>query len=85
MASLVADFKAIDAPKKWRAFHAATAKDLDVFAAQFHKLSVAVTPKAKWAAMEAARKSAVAEMKPVGKRFDKRVDAEHLLRCGSQF
>jgi hypothetical protein len=84
-ASLLADLQAIKAPPKWRAFHSASVADLKVVSGEFHKLSVAVTPKTKRAVAADRLNSARAASKPAGERFDKRVDAQHLLRCGSQF
>jgi hypothetical protein len=84
-ASFAADFKAIDAPKKWQAFRAATVKDLDAVSSQLHKVSVVITPKAKWTVIGDAAKSALGVVGPAEKRANKRFAGENLLRCGKQF
>ena len=85
LASFVADFKAIDPPKKWQTFHDATLADATAMSAAYHKLSVAVTPKLTWTAINARIDTAQAVVNPTAKRFDRRADAQHLVRCGSQW
>jgi hypothetical protein len=84
-AGFVADFKAIDAPKKWRSFHKASVADLEAYGAQIHKASVATTPKRTVGANWQTIKAAQADARPIGKRLKNRFNGEHLARCYSQF
>jgi hypothetical protein len=84
-AGFATDFKAIDAPKKWRRFHKATVADIEAYGALIHKASVATGPKRTARANFTTIRGAEAEGKAIAKRADKRFAAEHLLRCGSQF
>jgi hypothetical protein len=84
-AGFVADFKAIDAPKKWRSFHKASVADMEAYGAQIHKASVAIGPKLTTRANVAKIQQAAAAVKPIAKRANRRFNAEGLLRCGSQF
>jgi len=83
-ASFAADFRAIDAPKKWQAFRAATIKDLDATSGAIQKLSVAITPKTKWTDILAAAIATI-PARPAEKRANKRFAAANLPRCGNQF
>jgi hypothetical protein len=84
-ASFVADYKAIKAPKKWRAFHGAAVADLEAIAAEHHKTSVAITPKTKRSVMLDRIYRGEAAAAPTATRLVRRFKSEHLLRCGSQF
>ncbi len=84
-AGFASDFKAIDAPKKWRRFHKATVADIEAYGALIHKASVATGPKRTARANFTTIRGIEAEGKSIAKRADKRFAAEHLLRCGSQF
>jgi hypothetical protein len=81
----VADFKAIDAPKKWRAFHKASVADLQAYGAVIHRASVGTSAKLSRKANAQVIVKAEADLKPIGKRANKRFGAEGLQRCGSQF
>ena len=83
-ASFAADFKAIDAPKKWQAFRAATIKDLDDTSGAIQKLSVSITPKSKWTDIIAAAIATISAG-PAEKRANERFAAANLPRCGRQF
>jgi hypothetical protein len=85
VASFAADLEAIKAPPKWRAFHKASVADVNAVSAEYHQVSVALTPKSKRAVMADRLNSADAKMNPVGKRINKRFNGENLLRCGSQW
>jgi hypothetical protein len=84
-AGFAADFKAITPPAKWRSFHKATVADFEAYRAELHKASVAITPKTKPAVINDRINSGEAAVQPIVKRANKRFNAEHLLRCGSQF
>jgi hypothetical protein len=84
-ASFIADFKAIDAPKKWSAFHKATLADMKAYGAQIHSASRAVTPKLSRLAIDVRITTAEHAVAPISKRADRRFSGEGLLRCGSQF
>jgi hypothetical protein len=81
----VADFKAIKAPTRYRAFHSATVADLAAFGTLVHNASVAVAPKSSTASAFAALGRFGKAGKPIYKRADRRLDAKGLYRCGSQF
>jgi hypothetical protein len=84
-AGFTADFKAIDAPKRWRSFRKATLADMNAYGGLIHKASVATGPKHSVGANVRTIRSIEAEAKPIARRANKRFAAEHLLRCGSQF
>jgi hypothetical protein len=83
--SFAADYAAIKAPAKHRAFHRATVADLKAYRAELHKASTAVTPKTKRAVVLDRIDSGEAAVAPIAKRADKRFAGENLARCGKQF
>ena len=84
-ASFVADYAAIKAPAKHRAFHRATVADMKAYGAELHKASAAVTPKTKRAVVLDRFDSGNAAVAPIVKRADKRFTGANLARCGKQF
>jgi hypothetical protein len=84
LAAWIADTKALKPPAKWRAFHKAQLAEMTAFAGAYHRLSVAVTPKMTWAAINDRVDTAQAVVGPASKRYDRRADAQNLVRCGSQ-
>jgi hypothetical protein len=84
-ASYLADFKALDAPKKHAAFHKAAVADIEAYGAAIHRASVAVTPKSTSPAAIATVDRAESTLGPIAKRGDRRFDAQGLYRCGSHF
>jgi hypothetical protein len=82
---LGADFKAVQAPKRWAAFRSATIADIAAFNGHVARYAGAVTPNSTAAGVLAAERSFRAAAGPVTKRINKRFDAQGLLRCGSQF
>jgi hypothetical protein len=84
-ASFLADVKAVDAPKKWRAFHKATVSDMETYAGVLHRTSVAVTPKMSAAKAGAVTDKGEVQVTPAAKRLEKRFTSENLPRCGTQF
>jgi hypothetical protein len=83
--SFTADVKAIDAPKKWQAFHAATVKDLTVVNGQLQKVSARITPKTKRSVISNEMLSSLRAVAPVETRMNKRFADRNLPRCGHQF
>jgi hypothetical protein len=81
----VADFKAVDAPKQWRAFRAATVADLKTIDTAATQFSATLTPKTSNAAFVAQIKTFNAKVTTADKRTTKRFDKQNLFRCGSQF
>jgi hypothetical protein len=79
------DFNAVKAPKKWRSFKTATARDLAAVELALAQFATAVTPKSSVASVLAAETRYRADVKGPGKRFDKRVNGQGLFRCGSDF
>jgi hypothetical protein len=84
-AGFAADYKAIDAPKKWSAFHKATLADIQAYGALIHKASVATSPKVSRKANVTRITKLQADAQPIAKRANRQFHAEGLLRCGSQF
>ena len=84
-ASFAADFKAVEAPKKWQAFRAAQVKDMNTVSAGLNKVSAAITPKAKTTTIQSSARSALSTVLPAENRAVKRFAAENLPRCGKQF
>jgi hypothetical protein len=84
-ASFIADFKAVDAPKKWRRFHSASVADLEAYGALIHRAAVASESKASVSAIGARVDNLEASANPLAKRANRRFNAEGLRRCGSQF
>jgi hypothetical protein len=80
-----ADFKAVKAPKRWRAFHKATVADIAAYGAVIHQASASVGPKSSSSAQVAAHQRLVKTARPIVKRANRRLDGEGLFRCGSQF
>ena len=84
-ASFVADFRAVDAPKKWRAFRAASLADMRAYGGLVDR-AVAVSGSNLGAGAMDARVTRIEnEANPVAKRANDRFSAHGLLRCGSQF
>ena len=83
--AFVTDFKAVDAPKKWRSFRSASVADLETIEGSISHFSATLTPKASNAALIAGIDGFNAKARPADRRANKRFDGEGLFRCGSQF
>jgi hypothetical protein len=83
-AAFSADFKAIAPPKKWAAFHKASAADIAAVSTAVHRASVSVTPSSS-ATVAATAQSTNSSMRAAGTGAAVRFDAQGLYRCGSQF
>jgi hypothetical protein len=83
--AFVADYKAIDAPPKWRRFHNAMVADMEELGTAIHQASVAITPTTKTDAFVATFTKFSKVNRTISKRADKRLDAQNLHRCGSHF
>jgi hypothetical protein len=81
----VGKFKAVKAPKRWRAFHKANVADIAAYGAAIHQASASVGPKSSSSAQVAAHQRLVRTARPIEKRANRRLDGEGLFRCGSQF
>lgn len=81
----VADVKAVKAPKKWRAFHAASVADMGTILAAMGRLSATVSPNASASAVAAGISNYRQSVTPAAKRANQRFEARGLHRCGSQF
>ncbi|HWM09152.1 MAG TPA: hypothetical protein VNO82_07400 [Solirubrobacteraceae bacterium] len=84
-AGFLADYQALDAPKKHAAFHKASVADIKAYGAGIHSASTAIGPKTDLNAVSTRVDSAEANVRPVAKRADRRFDAQGLYRCGSHF
>ena len=81
----VADLKGVKAPKKWRAFHAASVADMTTVLTAIGSLSATVSPSATVSTVRAEIRSYVRTAKPAGNRANRRFEAHGLHRCGAQF
>jgi hypothetical protein len=84
-ATFVADFKAVKAPKKWRAYRAKQLADLTAIHSALADFSGAVTAHSTRAVALDAVLTYAKAIKRVGKGSDRRFDAQGLVRCGSGF
>jgi hypothetical protein len=84
-AAMLADYRAIEPSKKWRAFHKATVADLQAYAPVLHRASVDITRKSGGADIAKAADRYNASVTPLGPRVNKRFNDANLLRCGKQF
>ena len=83
--TFVADFKAVKAPKKWRAFRTASVSDLDLAITHIHSFATAITPKSTPTEIRQAIATFNKAEVPVEKRREKRFDGKDLFRCGTAF
>ena len=83
--SFVADLEAVDAPKKWRAFHAASLADMRAYGALIHQTVGLAEGKLGASAIDARVTRIESSAEPIARRAGDRFGAEGLLRCGSQF
>jgi hypothetical protein len=83
--AFVADFKAVDAPKKWRSFRSASVADLRTIDSAASQFSATLTPNSSNAAMVAGINSFNAKARAADKRAAKRFNKQNLFRCGSDF
>jgi hypothetical protein len=83
--AFVTDFKAVDAPKKWRSFRSASVADLQTIETAANQFSATLTPSSGSAALVAGMDRFDAKIKPAEKRSNKRFNEQNLFRCGSQF
>ena len=81
----LADFKAVKAPRKWRAFHAASVADTTTILTGIGQLSATVSPSATTSSVVAGIRSYRTSVTPAAKRANRRFEARGLHRCGSQF
>jgi hypothetical protein len=76
-------FSALPAPKKFRAFKKATVADNTAINAALGTWSTALGPKPGAARIIPATTAFVRSAKPVVKRFNDRMDEQHVLACGT--
>jgi hypothetical protein len=81
----MAAFSSIKAPKKWKAFKTASARDMATVELQMAHLATALTPSTTIASASAAQYRFNAAAGPANKRMNHRFDAKGLYRCGSAF
>jgi hypothetical protein len=79
-----ADFKAIKAPKKWRAFKRATVADNAAMAAYLSDVSTFLGRRPSVSRIQAAETRFGSRNDALTKRYNKRMDAQHLTLCGSE-
>jgi hypothetical protein len=79
-----ADFKAVKAPKKWRAFKRATVADNAFVAAWLADVAAYLGPNPSISRIRAAVTRFDPKLKGLGERYNKRMDAQHLTLCGSE-
>ena len=78
-------FGSVKAPKQWKAFKTAAAKDLAAAELTIAKYGAKVKPSTSFAGALAAEQAFRTDAAPVAKRINKRFDGEGLFRCGSAF
>jgi hypothetical protein len=83
--NFVADYKALKPTAKWRGFHKNMVADLEAYGVVLHRASTTITRKMKPAPFIDAYTGLAADLRPIGKRADKRLDGANLQRCGSHF
>lgn len=79
-----ADFKAVKAPKKWRAFKRATVADNAAYAAWLSDVTAFLGPNPSIGRTQAAITRFDPKLNGLSKRYNKRMDAQHLTLCGSE-
>jgi hypothetical protein len=83
-ARFASDFKSVKAPKKWRAFKRATVADNAFYAAWLADVSAYLGPNPSVSRLRAGVARFDPKLKGFNKRYNKRMDAQHLSLCGSQ-
>ena len=81
----LADFRAVKAPKRWKAFRAASVADMAVVSTALGQISSTLTPTSSPAVMNAAQKRYTGATSAARKRANRRFDAQGLFRCGSGY
>jgi hypothetical protein len=84
LGAFIADFGAVKAPKKWRAYRKAAMADMTAVKRAMTRFNATVTPKTSFTQATTAVDSFEQTATPIGKRIERRFDREHLFRCGSQ-
>jgi hypothetical protein len=77
-------FAAVKAPKRWRAFHRAAVRDHAAAAAVYADLAAGLGPNASVQRALATAARLAPRYDRIVKRYDRRMDAENVLSCGSQ-
>jgi hypothetical protein len=80
----VADFKAIPAPKKWQGFKRATVADNASYQAIFSGVAASLGPHPTARQTLAALDKYGPRARALTKRYNRRMDGQHLFRCGPQ-
>jgi hypothetical protein len=76
-------FKGVKTPKKWRAFRRAAVRDHAAAGAVMADWSAFLGSKPSTSRAAAAEKRFGPRLDAIGARYDRRMDAEHVLSCGS--
>jgi hypothetical protein len=83
--ALIADFNAVKAPKKWRSFRTASAKDLRSLEVAVAQYAATVKPNSSVATVLGAEAKYRQAARTPGKSLNHRMDGHGLFRCGSAF
>jgi hypothetical protein len=83
MSAFAADVRAVPAPARFRAFKRATVTDVSAMSAVYATWSAAIAKNHSAKSILAATSTAERGLNPVVKRFNARMDAKHVLSCGS--
>jgi hypothetical protein len=81
LASFAGDLRSMKAPARYKAFKAATVKDVVAMRGAWTKLAKGVAAHPQRAAVVSSVVSFVKTTQPVGQRFDKRMRSNHVLSC----
>ena len=85
LADFLVKFRAVKAPAKWRAFKGATAADYAALLALYREWDAYVGTNPTQARSSAATAKFDGRENTLLDRVDRRVQGEHLTRCGSQY
>ena len=80
-----AGFGSVKAPKKWKAFKTAAAKDLAAGELVVAQYAARIKPTTSFADALAAEGTFQTAIAPISKRLNKKFDGQGLFRCGSAF
>jgi len=77
------DFKAVDAPKRWRTFDRAAVRDHAAAATVYADLDAYLGANPSVARVQAGAARFGPRLERIERRYDRRMDAEYVLSCGS--
>jgi hypothetical protein len=79
----IGDFKGVKAPKKWRGFERASVRDLSAAGSIYGQVDTYLGANPSVARIVAASDRFDPRLNQIERRFNRRMDGEHVLSCGS--